>query len=125
MVVTKCSLTDLRQEGFEGQCAWDWKPNQLPQLGMSSVRFCVSGFLLRSLKNLEWSPVQSGKYRSICILLHPLWPPPFVKDAVFPPVCIFGVSVKYRRLWLCVFMFGSKDLHVVLQQLAVFITMAL
>jgi hypothetical protein len=27
--------------------------------------------------------VQSGKYRSICILLHPLWPPPFVKDAVF------------------------------------------
>lgn len=83
MVVTKCSLTDLRQEGFEGQCAWDWKPNQLPQLGMSSVRFCVSGFLLRSLKNLEWSPVQSGKYRSICILLHPLWPPPFVKDAVF------------------------------------------
>jgi hypothetical protein len=37
---------------------------------LSSVRFSVSGFMLRSLINLDLTILQSSKYRSILILLH-------------------------------------------------------
>jgi hypothetical protein len=36
----------------------------------SSIRFSVSGFMLRSLIYLELSFVEGDRYGSICILLH-------------------------------------------------------
>jgi hypothetical protein len=53
--------------------------------------------MLRSLIHLDLSFVQSDKYGTILIFStyrQPVRPAPFIEDAFFCPLCIFGVFVK-------------------------------
>jgi hypothetical protein len=63
----------------------------------SSIRFSVSGFMLRSLIHLDLSFVQGDKYGSIFILLHrdsQLEQHHLLKMISFFPLYIFGFFVK-------------------------------
>mgnify|MGYP007133048323 CR=1 FL=1 len=63
----------------------------------SSIRFSVSGFMLRSLIHLDLSFVQGDKYGSIFIFLHTdsqLDQHHLLKMLSFFPLYIFGVLSK-------------------------------
>jgi hypothetical protein len=58
----------------------------------SSIRFSVSGFILRSLIHLDLNFVQGDKYVSICIRLYAdiqLDQHQFMKDVFFVPIVWF------------------------------------
>jgi len=61
----------------------------------SSIRFSVSGFMLRSLIYLYLS-CEGDKYGSIFIFIYrlPVRSAPFVEDAFFFPLYVFGYFVK-------------------------------
>jgi hypothetical protein len=49
---------------------YDWSLGIYCRRRVLLIRFCVSGFMLRSLIHLDLSFVQGDKYGSMCILLH-------------------------------------------------------
>jgi hypothetical protein len=64
---------------------------------LSSVRFCISGFILRCLIHLYLNFVQGNKYGSISIFSTyrlPDGPAPFIEDAFFFPLYVFCFFVK-------------------------------
>ena len=78
----------------------------------SSIRFSVSGFMLRSLIHLDLSFVQGDRYGSICILLHAdiqLDWHQLLKDAFFFPLCVISVffirNQVSRSVWIYVWVF--------------------
>ena len=82
-----------------------------------SIRFSVSGFVLRDKIHLELNFVQGDRCGSICVLLHAhaVWPAPFVDDVVFFPMCISGLSNSGVHVCvdLCLSLqFNSIDQHV-------------
>ena len=74
----------------------------------SSIRFSVTGFMLRSFLYLDLSFVTGDVCGSICILLHPVRSAPFVEDAFFFPLHIFDFFVKnlvFIDVWIYVTVF--------------------
>jgi hypothetical protein len=66
-------------------------------LTFSSVRFSISGFMLKSLIHLDLSSVQADKYESICILLHTdiqLDQQDLLKMLLFFPLYSFGFFIS-------------------------------
>ena len=64
-----------------------------------SMRFSISGFILRSCILLELSFEKSERCAYIWILLHAaisFLPAPFVEDAISFPVCIDGFFAKIQ-----------------------------
>ena len=70
---------------------------------LSSVRFFVNGFMLKSLIHLDLSFMQADRYGFICILLHVdiIMPAPFVEDAFFFPLYNFSFFFK-NQVFICV-----------------------
>ena len=82
----------------------------------SSIRFSVSGFMLRSLNHLDLSFVQGGKYKFIFVFLHTdyqLDQHDILKIISFFPLYIFGFFVKYQvsiSVWFYFWVFSSIPL---------------
>ena len=69
----------------------------------SSVRFSVSGFMLRSLIQLNLSYEHSDRYGSTCILLHAdiqLNQHHLLNRLSFFPVCISGIYIKHACFYV-------------------------
>jgi len=77
-----------------------------------SIRFSLSGFVLRSLIHLDLSFVQGDKYGSTCIFLRIdcQLPTAFIDDAFFSPLYSFGFFVKDQVSIWCGFSSGSSIL---------------
>jgi hypothetical protein len=76
---------------FLWQCIQIYSPTSF------SIRFSVSGFMLRSLIHLYLNVIQGDRYGTICILLHTdiqLDQNHLLKMLSFFPLCIFGFLVK-------------------------------
>jgi hypothetical protein len=77
----------------------------------SSIRFSVSGFMLKFLIHLELCFVEvinMGLFSFFYI--QPVRPLPFTDDAFFIPLCIFGVFVKDQvtvSVWFYFWVFNS------------------
>lgn len=74
------------------------------------IVFRVSGFILRSLIHLNWSFVQGDKCGSFIFLFLTQTDKitPFIKNAFFYPLFIFGFFVKdqlYTSVWICFWVF--------------------
>jgi hypothetical protein len=79
----------------------------------SSIRFSVSGFMLRFLIYLDLSFVQSDEYGSSFIFLHgdsQFDQHHLLKMFSFFPLYIFGFFVKYQVSIVCGFISGSSIL---------------
>jgi hypothetical protein len=81
-----------------------------------SIRFIISGFMLRSLIHLDLSFVQGDKYGSIFILLHTdyqLDQHYLLKMFSFFPLHVFGFFVKDKLsigMWVYFWVFHSIPL---------------
>jgi hypothetical protein len=71
----------------------------------SSIRFNVSGFLMRSLIHLDLSFVQGDKYLHSSTCRHPLRPTPFVEDLFFFPFYGFGLFLSKSSDHRCMGLF--------------------
>ena len=84
----------------------------------SSFRLCVFDFMLRSLINLALGFVQGNKYGSISIFLHTdsqIRLAPYLEDASFFPLYIFGFFVKKTRVCKYVVLFLGLQFHFINQ----------
>ena len=110
-----------------GSCANVFKPTST----FSSMRFNITGFMLRSLIYLNLSFVHGDRLGSICILLYPVVPAPQLVEDAFFPLYNFGFFVKnqvFIGVWINVRVFDSISLIPCLflcQYEAGFITIAL
>ena len=78
----------------------------------SSIRFSVSGFILRSSFHLDFNYMQDDKYCYILIFLHiqPVRLLQYIKDAFFCPLYNFGFFVKDQVSAICGFISGTSTL---------------
>ena len=82
----------------------------------SSFRLCVFDFMFKSLINMDLGIVQGDKYGSISIFLHTdsqIRLAPFIEDASFFPLYIFGFFVKNHvcvSVWFYFWVFNSISL---------------
>ena len=83
-------------------------------LTLSSMRFSVSGFRLRSLIHMNLSIVHGNRYGSMCILLHIdiQLSAPYLEDAFFPlhNLSFFVKTQVFIGLWINIRVFDSIPL---------------